>query len=58
MALQLICGMMYTNLDDYLLFGKLIIVMLLREVDGEGVQVPSSKKLRNTNNWFRIGTDS
>jgi hypothetical protein len=31
MALQLIFGMTYTNLDDYLLFAKRIIVMVLRE---------------------------
>jgi hypothetical protein len=31
MALQLIFGMTYTNLNDYLLFAKRIIVMVLRE---------------------------
>jgi hypothetical protein len=31
MALQLIFGMTYTNLNDYLLFAKRIIVMVLQE---------------------------
>ncbi len=44
MALQLIFGITYTNLDDCLLFGKQIIVMLLREDELASVRVPSSKK--------------
>jgi hypothetical protein len=31
MVLQLVFGMRYTNLDDYLLFVKRIIVMVLRD---------------------------
>jgi hypothetical protein len=31
MALQLIFGMTFSNLDDYLLFGKRITVMVLRK---------------------------
>ena len=45
MALQLIFGMTYSNLDDYLLFGKRIIVMVLRHDDQAAVQIPSSKKI-------------
>jgi hypothetical protein len=45
MALQLIFGMAYTNLDDYLLFMKRIIVMVLQEHPMAKVQIPSSKKI-------------
>jgi hypothetical protein len=45
MALQLIFGMTYTNLDDYLLFAKRIIVMVLWEHPMAKVQIPSSKKI-------------
>jgi hypothetical protein len=45
MALQLIFGMTYSNLDDYLLFGKRIIVMLLWEDERAGVRIPSSEKI-------------
>jgi hypothetical protein len=45
MVLQLIFGMTYTNLDDYLLFTKRIIVMVLREHPMAKVQIPSTKKI-------------
>jgi hypothetical protein len=45
MVLQLIFGMMYTNLDDYLLFVKRIIAMVLRDHPMAQVQIPSSKKI-------------
>jgi hypothetical protein len=45
MALQLIFGMTYSNLNDYLLFGKRIIVMVLRHDDRAAVQIPSSEKI-------------
>jgi hypothetical protein len=45
MALQLIFGMAYTNLDDYLLFAKRIIVMVLREHPMAKVRIPSSEKI-------------
>jgi hypothetical protein len=45
MAFQLIFGMTYSNLDDYLLFGKRIIVMVLRHDDQAAVQIPSSEKI-------------
>jgi hypothetical protein len=62
MALQLIFGMTYSNLDDYLLFGKWIIVMLLREDEQAGVQIPSSEKndeyKQMVQNRHRFLTDS
>jgi hypothetical protein len=45
MVLQLIFGMMYTNLDDYLLFVKRIIVMVLKYHPMGQVQIPSSMKI-------------
>jgi hypothetical protein len=45
MVLQLIFGMTYTNLDDYLLLAKRIIVMVLRDHPMVQVQIPSSKKI-------------
>jgi hypothetical protein len=39
MALQLIFGMTFSNLDDYLLFGKWIIVMVLRNDQRAGVRM-------------------
>jgi hypothetical protein len=45
MVLQLIFGMMYTNLDDYLLFTKRIIVMVLQDHPMAKVQIPSTKKI-------------
>jgi hypothetical protein len=45
MALQLIFGMTYTNLDDYLLFAKRIIVMVLREHPMANVRIPSSEDI-------------
>jgi hypothetical protein len=37
--------MTYSNLDDYLLFGKRIIVMLLKNDDRARVQIPCSEKM-------------
>jgi hypothetical protein len=45
MVLQLIFGMMYTNLDDYLLFAKRMIVMVLQDHPMAKVQIPSSEKI-------------
>jgi hypothetical protein len=45
MVLQLIFWMTYTNLDNYLLFTKRIIVMVLRNHLMAKVQIPSSKKI-------------
>jgi hypothetical protein len=42
---ELIFGMTYTNLDDYLLFAKRIIVMVLREHPMAKVQIPSTEKI-------------
>jgi hypothetical protein len=44
MALELIFAMTYTTLDDYLLFGKQIIVMLLHNSPMAQVRLPSSEK--------------
>ena len=43
-VLALIFGMTFSILDDYLLFGKWIIVMLLRNDQLAHVQIPCSKK--------------
>jgi hypothetical protein len=45
MVLQLIFAMTYTNLDDYLLFAKRIIVKVLRNHPIARVQIPSGKKI-------------
>ena len=45
MALQLIFGMTYTNLDEYLLFGKRIIIKVLRNHPMAQVKIPSSEKI-------------
>jgi hypothetical protein len=45
MVLQLIFGMTYTNLDDYLLFAKRIIVMVLQDHPMAKVQIPCTKKI-------------
>jgi hypothetical protein len=45
MVLQLIFGMTHTNLDDYLLFAKRIIIMVLGEHPMAEVQIPSTKKI-------------
>jgi hypothetical protein len=45
MVLQLIFGMTYTNLDDYLLFAKRIIVMVLQDHPMAEVQIPSTEKI-------------
>ncbi len=45
MVLQLIFWMTYTNLDDYLLFAKRIIVRVLRDHPMAKVQIPSTKMI-------------
>jgi DDE superfamily endonuclease len=45
MALQLIFGMTYSNLDDYLLYGKRIIVKVLRNDPRSSVKIPSSERI-------------
>ena len=45
MSLQIIFGMTYSNLDDYLLFAKRIIVMVLRKHDKASVRIPSPEKV-------------
>jgi len=47
MALQLIFGMTYTNLDEYLLFGKRIIIKVLRNHLMAQVKIPSEKIAEN-----------
>jgi hypothetical protein len=54
MVLQLIFGMTYTNLDDYLLFAKRINVMVLRVHPMAKVQIPSTKKIEE---YVQIGSD-
>jgi hypothetical protein len=44
MVLQLIFGMTYTNLDDYLLFAKRIIVMVLQDHPMPRYKFPAVKK--------------
>ena len=61
MALQLIFGMTFSNLDDYLLFGKRIIVMVLRIYQRAHVQIPSSEKIEEykemVRNWHPFLAD-
>jgi hypothetical protein len=45
MVLQLFFGMTYTSLDDYLLFVKRIIVMVLQDHPMAQVQISSSEKI-------------
>ena len=45
MALQMIFGMTYSNLDDYLLYGKRVIVKVLGNNSQARVRVPSSDKI-------------
>jgi hypothetical protein len=45
MVLQLIFGMAYTNLNDYLLFAKRIIIMVLQDPLMAKVRIPSTKKI-------------
>ena len=45
MALQLILGMTYSNLDDYLKFGKWIIVMVVRNDKQASVNIPNSEQI-------------
>jgi hypothetical protein len=45
MALQLIFGMTCSNLDDYLKFGKRIIVMVLRNNKQASVNIPNLEKI-------------
>ena len=45
MALQLIFGMTYSNLDDYLLFAKRILLKVLVNDPRAAVQIPSSEKI-------------
>jgi hypothetical protein len=44
-VLQLIFGMTYTNLNNYLLFAKRIIVMVLQDHPMAEVRIPSTKKI-------------
>ena len=53
MALQLIFGMTFSNLDDYLLFGKRITVMVLRNEQQAHVQIPSSEKIEEYKDMVR-----
>ena len=45
MAMQLIFGMTFSNLDDYLLFGKRVLVRVLRNHPLAWVRIPSSEKI-------------
>ncbi len=53
MALQLIFGMTFTNLDDYLLFVKRIIVKVLRKDQRAHVRIPSSEKIEEYKEMVR-----
>ncbi len=53
MVLQLIFGMTYTNLDDYLLFAKRIIVKVLRKHPMAMVKIPTSKKIEEYKEMIR-----
>jgi len=53
MALQLIFGMTFTNLDNYLLFGKRIIVKVLRKDQRAHVRIPSSEKIEEYKEMVR-----
>ena len=61
MALQLIFGMTFSNLDDYLLFAKWIIVKVLRKDQRTQVRIPSSEKIEEykemVRNWHPFLTD-
>ena len=45
MALQLIFGMTYTNLDEHLLFAKRVVIKVLRNHPMARVKIPSSEKI-------------
>ncbi len=51
MALQLIFGMTYTNLDDYLLFAKRVLVRVLCDHLMARVRIPSSGKSWSNKKW-------
>jgi hypothetical protein len=61
MALQLIFGLTFINLDNYLLFAKRIIVKVLRNDQWAHVQIPSSEKIEEykemVRNWHPFLTD-
>ena len=61
MALQLIFGMTFINLDNYLLFAKRIIVKVLRNDQWAHVRLPSSEKIEEykemVRNWHPFLTD-
>lgn len=50
MALHQIFGMTFSNLDNYLLFAKWIIVKVLRKDQRAHVRIPSSEKMRKKRN--------
>jgi hypothetical protein len=52
-ALQLIFGMTFSNLDDYLLFVKRIIVKVLRKDQRAHVRIPSSEKIEEYKDMVR-----
>ncbi len=54
MILQLIFGMEYTNLNDYLLFVKRIIVMVLPDHPMAQVQIPSTKKIEEYDEMVKL----
>ena len=53
MALQLILGMTFTNLNDYLLFAKRIIIKVLRKDQRAHVRIPSSEKIEEYKEMVR-----
>jgi len=61
MALQLILGMTFSNLDNYLLFAKRIIVKVLRNDQRAHVRIPSSETIEEykemVRNWHPFLTD-
>jgi hypothetical protein len=46
MVLQFILAMTHTNLDDYLLFGKRIIVRILRNHPLARVKIQAARRLK------------
>ena len=53
MALQLIFGMTFSNLDDYLLYAKRILVKVLLDDPRAAVQLPSSEKIEEYKEMVR-----
>ena len=61
MALQLILGMTFSNLEDYFLFENQIILIVLRNDHPACVRIPSSEKIEEykemVRSWHQFLTD-